>query len=304
MNQNILFYGNEEALNEVAKKGSETDIRYYNSKIEGSEITFLSPFKFPERIQTLLNAISISNKAIIAVDQIDRSVGEFILSLYYYDIKNLGVIGDESTLSRIRNVTKGTWIEVIPLKPTYEDFLHFISIPTAAPRNRTIVVVDQTFPVKGVGTVSLGFVMGGIIKKHMQMKSYPSGKNVEIKSIQMQDVDVESSGPFSRVGLAFRNSEVDDVPKGSILFENEELQFTENLRLNVNINPAVKSRPSVGEKIQINFLFNNLNAEISDISENSYLIDVSRKVPLIDEIFSLSSLNSNPRIIGAGKPEH
>lgn len=302
MNQVILFYGDEAPLTKVAKKGSETDIRYYNAKIAGSEVSFLYPFKFPERIQTILSAASVANKAIVAISEIDKSLGEFILALDYYEIKHLGIIGNDSLVSLVKKITSGLGIEVRPMSRSFEDFEKFVSVEIENKRKDALIVIDQTFPVKGVGTVSLGFLLGGQVGRHQKMKSYPSGKEVDIKSIQVMDVDLETAFPFSRVGLAFRNVEVEDLPKGSILFSREGIQFVESLQLDVRTNPSVKVTPAVGEKVQINFLFNSHNAEISDISENRYLIDVDKRVPVIDEIFAISSLNSSPRILGAGKP--
>ncbi|MCL4333982.1 MAG: hypothetical protein M1290_01105 [Candidatus Thermoplasmatota archaeon] len=302
MNQSVLFYGDEEILKALSKKGSETDIRYYNSKIGGNEITFLYPFKFPERVQTLLNAASVANKAILAVGELDKSVGEFLLALDYNEIRNLGVIAEEPLSQQITKIASGMGISCHSMKPSYEDFEKFSLIPVDSRRQENMAVLDQSFQVKGVGTVSLGFVMGGQIKKHMVMKAYPSGKSVDIKNIQIMDVDMEAADPFSRVGLAYRNVEVDDVPKGTILYSKEGVEFSESIQLQVRTNPTVKIVPSVGEKIQLNFLFNNVNAEISDISDGKFLIDVDRKVPLMDIIFSITSLNSSPRIIGAGKP--
>ena len=302
MNQSVLFYGDEEILKALSKKGSETDIRYYNSKIGGNEITFLYPFKFPERVQTLLNAASVANKAILAVGELDKSVGEFLLALDYNEIRNLGVIAEEPLSQQITKIASGMGISCHSMKPSYEDVEKFSLIPVDSRRQENMAVLDQSFQVKGVGTVSLGFVMGGQIKKHMVMKAYPSGKSVDIKNIQIMDVDMETADPFSRVGLAYRNVEVDDVPKGTILYSKEGVEFSESIQLQVRTNPTVKIVPSVGEKIQLNFLFNNVNAEISDISDGKFLIDVDRKVPLMDIIFSITSLNSSPRIIGAGKP--
>lgn len=302
MNQTILFYGDEEILKSLTKKGSETDIRYYNTRIAGDEITFLYPLKFPERIQTLLNAASVANKAILAVGELDKSVGEFLLTLDYHGIKNLGIIAEEPALGQVIKIATSMGITARPIKATYGDIESFSQIPVEPAKTENLVVLDQSFQVKGVGTVSLGFVLGGQIKKHMVMKAYPSGKSVDIKSIQIMDVDKDSAEPFSRVGLAYRNVDVEDVPRGTVLYSQDGMEFTESIQISVRTNPTVKLVPKVGEKIQLNFLFNNVNAEISDISEGRYLIDVEKKVPLIDEIFSITSLNSSPRVIGAGKP--
>lgn len=302
MNQTILFYGDEDILKDLCKRGSETDIRYYNLKLAGSDVTFLYPSKFPERIQTLLNAASVTNKAILAVNALDKNVGEFILALDYHQIKELGVIGESTVLDQIQKITAGLGIKTHTLNPRFDDFEKFSQVPVETSRKDNLVVIDQSFQVKGVGTVSLGFVLGGQIKRHMKMKAYPSGKEIDIKNIQIMDVDVETADPYSRVGLAFRSAEVEDVPKGSILYSMDGLQFTESIKLDIRTNPTVRTIPSIRDKIQLNFLFNNINAEISDISESSYLIDVDRKVPMIDEIFSITSLNSSPRVLGAGKP--
>ncbi|MEM0135450.1 MAG: hypothetical protein QXU18_09565 [Thermoplasmatales archaeon] len=302
MNQTILFFGDEEILKGLAKKGSETDIKYYNTKISGDEITFLYPFKFPERIQTLLNAASVANKAILSVAELDKSIGEFLLTLDYHRVTTLGIIANPSVVTQIQRITSTMGISVHPLNPKFEDIERFAQLPVGPSKPENLVVLDQSFQVKGVGTVSLGFVLGGQIKKHMVMKAYPSGKNVDIKNIQIMDVDKETADPFSRVGLAYRGTEVDDVPRGTILYSQEGIEFTDSVQLEVRTNPTVRVAPSVGEKIQLNFLFNNINAEISDISEGKFLIDVDKKVPIIDEIFSLTSLNSSPRVIGAGKP--
>lgn len=303
MNQTILFYGDEEVLKKIAKKGSETDISYYNTKMGEDIVTFLSIFKFPERLQTLLNAASVSNKAMIAVNQVDKGVGEFLLTLEYYAIKDLGVVGDDAIYSSIKEISKSLRIDIHRVSATFESFLNFVSIPLEEPDRETLVIIDQTFSVKGVGTVSLGFLIGGAIKKHSKLKTYPSKKEIDVKSIQMMDVDVEEAVPFSRVGLAFRNVEVEDLPKGSILYDREDMRLVDDIRLNIRVNPMIRTTASVGDKIQLNFLFNNVNAEISDITGGQYLIDVSRKVPILNSIFSLSNLNSTPRILGAGEPE-
>ena len=49
------------------------------------------------------------------------------------------------------------------------------------------MVVDHCFDVKGVGTVFLGKVTAGKIKQYDNLKLYPSGSDVLIKSILMHD---------------------------------------------------------------------------------------------------------------------
>ena len=64
------------------------------------------------------------------------------------------------------------------------------------------MVIDHCFDVKGVGTVILGKVTNGKIKQYDNLKLYPKGTDVLIKSIQMHDDPVtESICPCkSRIG--------------------------------------------------------------------------------------------------------
>ncbi len=302
VDQIILTYGSEEFLKKFAKRGSETDIRYYNQKVNGSTVTYLNPFKFPERIQPLLNASSVSKKAIISVDNLDKNVGELLLAIDYSEIRQVGIISNEEVYETLKKITKGMDVTITFLQEDLGSIENFISIDLPEKDGSALVAVDQSFQVKGVGTVILGFVMQGEIKKHMNLKVYPSGKNVEIRSIQIMDIDYESAKPFSRVGLAVKNVEPEDVSRGTLLFEADEMEMSDSTRMKVRINGSIKSRPQLGDKIQVNFLFNNINAEISDISGESYLIDTDRKIPLIDTNYIISSLNNTPRISGVGKP--
>jgi len=304
VDQIILTYGNEEFLKKFAKKGSETDIRYYNQRLNGANITYLNPFKFPERIQPLLNAASVSKKAIISVENLDKNVGELLLAIDYSEIKHLGVISNEEVYENLKKITKGIDVSVTLLQEDLGSIENFISTDVTERNGNAMVTVDQSFQVKGVGTVILGFVIQGEIKKHMNLKAYPSGKNVEIRSIQIMDVDYESAKPFSRVGLAVKNVEPEDVSKGTLLFDADEMEMSDSIRMKVRINGAIKNKPQLGEKIQVNFLFNNINAEISDVSEESYLIDTDKKIPIIATNYIISSLNSLPRISGVGKAEY
>ncbi len=302
MDQVILAYGSEDFLKKFAKKGSETDIKYFNQKIDNSSVTYLNPFKFPERIQPLLNAASVANKAIISFENIDKSVGEFLLALDYSDIRQLGVISTEEMYENLAKIAKGLNINAIRLQEDLGSIENFVNSPVEEKKGETTVAIDQSFQVKGVGTVVLGFVLAGEIRKHMTLKAYPSGKNVEIRSIQIMDVDFETARPFSRVGLALKNVEPEDVSKGTILYEKEGMEFSESTRMTVRINQSIKNKPQLGEKIQLNFLFNNINGEISDVSDNSYLIDTDRKIPIMETNYIISSLNSVPRISGVGRP--
>lgn len=301
VDQIILTYGDEEYIQKFTKKGSETDIHYYNSKIQGNGYAFLYPFKYPERIQPLVNAASVANKVILNVETVDRTVGEFLLAVDYYGIRDIGIVGGDDVFETLQKISSTMDVKMTHLQNDFGNFENFVSREVPVRAGNAMVVVDQSFSVKGVGTVILGFVISGEIRKHMHLSSYPSGKKVEIRSIQIMDVDFETAVPYSRVGLAVKGVEPEEVSKGTILHE-DELQFSDSIRLDVRVNPSIKNRTQLGEKIQLNFLFSNVNAEVSDVSDGRYLIDTERKVPIAKINYALTSLNSTPRISGVGRP--
>ena len=73
------------------------------------------------------------------------------------------------------------------------------------------------------------------MKKHQEVVILPSGKKTIVRSIQMHDDDVNEAGSGSRVGLALKNVEPDDVGRGCVLTEAGQLSVADTLNLKVKI---------------------------------------------------------------------
>jgi len=100
----------------------------------------------------------------------------------------------------------------------------------------TVVVVDHSFNVKGVGEVILGFVKQGVVHKHDKLVVLPNNKDVMVRSIQMQDKEVEEATAGSRVGLAMKDATIDDVPRGAMLCAPQAASTTSTLTLSFTKN--------------------------------------------------------------------
>ncbi len=96
------------------------------------------------------------------------------------------------------------------------------------------VVVDHSFNVKGIGSVILGRVIQGTVHKHDKLTIYPINQEIEIRNIQMQDVDKKSAGPGSRVGLSLKGVQAKDVGRGNIISSNETTAKDIELECNVS----------------------------------------------------------------------
>jgi selenocysteine-specific translation elongation factor len=93
------------------------------------------------------------------------------------------------------------------------------------------VVIDHCFDVKGVGTVILGKVMSGKIKQYDNLKLYPAGLDVLIKSIQMHDDPVDEAVCPARVGLAVKGAKPDDVGRGDMIGDEGAVQVATEIEL-------------------------------------------------------------------------
>ncbi len=88
--------------------------------------------------------------------------------------------------------------------------------PNVPPKG-TLIYIDRAFSVKGVGVVVLGFVLGGKVSVHDELRLIPSTdeKRAEVRGIQVSDVDQESVGRGLRVGLSLKGVELKDLDKVS-----------------------------------------------------------------------------------------
>lgn len=213
---------------DLGKKGTTSDITFYNLKKGDATVTFIEPSRYPEKLSSLFYAVSISDRIILVVDEINAAFGESVLMLQCAD-KPAGFLILKNYISRdqIAPLIKGTVVEnyetieedMVGLR---EKMLEIAVKQTAHAKahentGKGAVPVDAHFNVKGVGVVVLGFVAQGMIKKHDTLRVLPIEKSVQIRSIQKHDDDAETAVPGDRVGLALKNIESEDLDRGFVL---------------------------------------------------------------------------------------
>jgi len=220
---------------DLGKKGTSSDITFYNLKRGDATVTFIEPTRYPEKLSSLFYAVSISDRIVLVVDAINATFGECVLMLQsagksqgYLILKNyLGA-------DQIAPLIKGTVLEhyevieedIVGLR---EKMLE-ISVKQTGHQKHPVggkgtVPVDAHFNVKGVGVVVLGFVAGGMIKKHDTLRVLPTEKTTQVRSIQKHDDDADSAIAGDRVGLALKNIESEDLDRGSVLTNDPAIKF-------------------------------------------------------------------------------
>ncbi len=303
MHYTFLSIVDEELLKKIAKESSENDLKYFHRKDGDNVFTFLRPTRFPEKISSLINPATVADIPIIEVNEIDQYLGEIILLLDAMGFEKGLILTSPENQEKLKRIVKNTPIEKFSFaEKRMESILDFLSSLNEKENvGDGYIVVDQSFPVKGVGTVALGFVKKGTIKRHEEVVILPSKKRSEIRSIQVQDVDQESAGNGTRVGVALKNVNPDDVPKGSIIAIPDSLQVSETIRLKVRKNPVIKESLNIDSKVQIYNNFGRYVGKANDISSNHIMFSMENEIVINEDVYIISHQEKIPRIYGGGK---
>ena len=264
---NLVVLGKQDLASEFGKKGTVTDLSLYDRKESDIIKTWVTPSGFPDKIQPLFQAINLAEYVIFYVDKLDKFTGEQIIALDSLK-KEKGLLShtfdvDESKLDLM---IKGTVVEkYLKIEPDKikEEMDKFEPLTN---NDSPEMVIDHCFDVKGVGTVILGKVTNGKIKQYDNLKLYPAGIDVLIKSIQMHDDPVGESVCPARVGLAVKGAKPDEVGRGDIITKEGVVDVMSEVELDFQKNPFYKNNITENQGCLVNIGLQIKAAKFSSIS--------------------------------------
>ncbi len=224
----------------LGKKGTCSDITFYNLKRGEDTVTLIEPTRYPERLAPLFYAVSLSKKALIVVEEINATFGESLVMLQCSNITSGYIIlKNYVPKEKIEQLIKGTNIEKFEIinddpndirEKLLADASKQKSPETATALNSVgATPVDHAFNVKGVGVVILGVVAYGTIHKHDTLNVLPILKTAQVRSIQKHDDEFDLASEGDRVGLALKNVEVSDLDRGAVLTNDPTIKTSTNL---------------------------------------------------------------------------
>ncbi len=231
---NFVVLGEQTIVNEFGKKGTSTDDTLFDKKESDIIRTWVTPNGFPDKIQPLFQAINLAEHVIFYVASLDKFTGEQIIALDM--LKKIdGILSHsyEVDENRLSAMIKGTVLEKYKRVNSPDIKAEINKIPPISKEGKTKIVIDHCFDVKGVGTVVLGKVLQGKLKQYDNLKLFPSGQDVMIKSIQMHDDPVVEAISPARVGLSVKGVKVDEVTRGDYLCENTAQNIQTELKLDI-----------------------------------------------------------------------
>jgi len=241
-NLNVVILGASDYGKELGKKGTTSDLTFYNLKKAENTVTFIEPNRFPERVAPLFYAVSMAHKALLIVDQINPAFGEEVIMLDSIGLKE-GIVILKNYISReqIAPLIKGTVVDGYEFLEDDKNLLRekFIEDATKVISQQNAetgtLPVDHFFNVRGIGTVVLGSLAEGSIKKHDVLSVLPGKKTAQVRSIQKHDEDFDSAGVGERTGIALKGIEVEELDRGTILTNDKSIKQVSSLEAKASI---------------------------------------------------------------------
>jgi selenocysteine-specific translation elongation factor len=158
---------------------------------EGGIVVY--PLDYPSSINAMMRALSIADKVLVVINEeitaVDAEIALAVenssietgvaLRLEYSDEGSFSKFFEKYKVGKFKILSPGEAPSGDGIKAKSPDFSY--------------VSIDKHFIVKGIGSVIIGFNLGGSIKKGERLHLLPSMKDISIKSIQLMDVDSQSA---------------------------------------------------------------------------------------------------------------
>ena len=233
-NLNVAVVGAKDFAGTIGKKGTVTDMTFFELKKGNDSVTLIEPSKYPDKLSSLFYSVGMSEFVIMVVDKIDATLGETIVMVNEFNIdKGWIILRNYIQPEQLNPLLAGTSLEHYSYISEDAIKIREELIAMACTENRRAgdgscgsCPIDSHFNVKGVGTVVLGSVIDGHFKKHDKMIIFPLKKEIVLKSIQKHDIDADDGVKGDHVGLALRGVESDELDRGYVATTDPSLKMT------------------------------------------------------------------------------
>ncbi|MGC8478962.1 MAG: EF-Tu/IF-2/RF-3 family GTPase [Candidatus Micrarchaeia archaeon] len=281
----------------IGKKGSENGIIFFNRKEEGNTIVCLVPSNPEDKFHSVAETLMLADQIILNTNNVDAAFGEVLVAAKL--LKKKVIFTGENDVGAL---AKGIDHEISERDMLVEKIIRYQPKSISAENDtKTVVLIDKVFPVKGVGTVALGLVKNGVVHAHDTLY-HNSGKEVFIRSIQSQDVDIDKAGVGTRVGLALKNIEYDEIDKGDVL-STEKIGSTDEISAKLELTDVWGEDIAEGRRYEMvsNFIACDAEVKSFDGKTNTISLSLVRKVPLAKGDFFVLLRSRMPRIFAIGE---
>jgi selenocysteine-specific translation elongation factor len=279
----------------IGKKGNETSMSFYNRKVGDDIIVAIAPSDIAGKFYALPNTLILSEQIVIDTTSIDSLFGEVLVAASLLDKKILFTKDGD-----ISKITSSLTLPEHAFVPKEELLAAIESYPSKKNDGTVKVEIDRCFNVKGVGTVLLGVVTRGVLKKHDKLLKH--GKEVVVRSIQCQDEDVDSADLGSRVGIAAKGISEEDLHKGDVLSTTQIPERTA-IDISIKISKVANEPAKVGSQYQIFTGFNSCSCVIEKLDGGKASLKLDKELQLEKGDTILLGRMKSPRLFASGVVE-
>ncbi len=276
----------------IGKKGNETSMSFYNRKVGNDIIVAIAPSDMAGKFYALPNTLILSEQIVIDTLSIDALFGEVLVAA---SLLNKRIIftkdGDIGKIVASLQLPEHTFVTRDELLASIESY------PSKKNDGAVKVEIDRCFNVKGVGTVLLGVVTRGVLKKHDKLLKH--GKEVVVRSIQCQDEDVESADLGSRVGIAAKGINEEDLHKGDVLSTTQIPERT-SIDITIKVSKVANEQPKAGSQYQIFTGFNSCSGMIEKMEGDRATIKLDKELQLEKGDTIMLGRAKSPRLFASG----
>ena len=276
----------------IGKKGSENGITHYNRKVDGNVIVALAPTNLEEKFYSLAEIMLISGQVLLSTAVIDKTFGESLIGAALLD--RHVILTDDNDVQKMLAGSGIRDFEVVPREKLLE---RITNSKPAEPAGSLRIDIDKSFSVKGIGAVALGIVTRGRLRVHDKLL-HNSGKVVEVKSIQAQDVDIKEAEPGTRVGLALKGMDSTELEKGDILAASA-VKKAKSVKLKLQFSPFAAEEMKEGSRYMLAVGFSHSIATLSNTKEATFSLE--RPISAERGEKALLMRESSPRIFASGE---
>ena len=242
-NLNIAVLGAKDFAGKIGKKGTVTDMTFYDYKEGHDSFTLIEPSKYPEKLSSLFYSVAMSEFGILVVDGIDASLGETIVMADALGLsRGWLILRNYIQPEQVKPLLAGTALEGYEIREDdpiklRDELIALAKAEAKQPGESSCgsCPVDSHFNVKGVGTVILGSVIDGYFRKHDKMTVFPVKKEVILKSIQKHDIDADDGVKGDHVGLALRGIESDELDRGFVVTTDPSVKMSRSVKGKVSL---------------------------------------------------------------------
>lgn len=290
----------------LAKKSESSGLEMYHRR--GLSATLVSPANYPERVTQLCEAATLCSSAVLLLPeqgQLGWQEAESILSLDAAGVKSGLIVGSPGMVDRqlLGRLLAGTSVESFEYVECTPERYTEVRLDNLSPHESSddpaLVSVDNTFNVKGVGLVCLGFVLKGVVRVH-DVLATETGKEIEVRSIQVMDVDVEAAYPGQRLGLAVKGATEKEL--GDKLFLGKDPAFREKVEGEFKKCGYYKGGLEPGPQYSLVIGGQSIACKASFNPPGTVVVEPSKKLPSSVELGILVNPSLKPgslRIVGS-----